>query len=217
MKVDLYFSFRSPYSYLILPRIVELRDKYGVNVNFKLVYPLAIREPEFFKGKNLFTFFLSITFDLKKQAKKHNMKFASPKPDPINQNMLTGKISDHQPYIFKLCHFCQAIEMNKQLDFALEVSKLIFGGFKGWNTDESISNVTSILGLDFFDIEKNRLQNEQALVDEIMENQKDQLEAGHHGVPLSVYKDKFFFGQDRFDDLIEELKKDGLVFNKSSD
>ena len=29
MKVDLYFSFRSPYSYLILPRIVKLRDKYG--------------------------------------------------------------------------------------------------------------------------------------------------------------------------------------------
>ena len=52
MKVDLYFSFRSPYSYLILPRIVKLRDKYGIDINFKQVYPLAIREPEFFKGKN---------------------------------------------------------------------------------------------------------------------------------------------------------------------
>ena len=41
-------------------------------------------------------------------------------------------------------------------------------------------------------------------------NQKEQLEAGHHGVPLSVYKDKFFFGQDRFDDLVNELKKDGI-------
>ena len=55
MKVDLYFSFRSPYSYLILPRIVKLRDKYGIDINFKQVYPLAIREPEFFKGKNIFT------------------------------------------------------------------------------------------------------------------------------------------------------------------
>ena len=54
MKVDLYFSFRSPYSYLILPRIVKLRDKYGIDINFKQVYPLAIREPEFFKGKNIF-------------------------------------------------------------------------------------------------------------------------------------------------------------------
>ena len=38
MQVDLYFSFRSPYSYLILPRMVNLRDKHNVNVNFKLVY-----------------------------------------------------------------------------------------------------------------------------------------------------------------------------------
>ena len=34
-----------------------------------------------------------------------------------------------------------------------------------------------------------------------------------NGVPLSVYKDKFFFGQDRFDDLGSELKKDGLVIS----
>ena len=48
MKIDLYFSLRSPYSYLILPRIKMLRDQYNIDVNFKLVYPLAIREPEFF-------------------------------------------------------------------------------------------------------------------------------------------------------------------------
>ena len=32
-------------------------------------------------------------------------------------------------------------------------------------------------------------------------------------VVISVYKDKFFFGQDRFDDLFSELKKDGLVIS----
>ena len=91
MKVDLYFSFRSPYSYLILPRMVELRDKHGVDVNFKQVYPLAIREPEFFKGKNLFTYFLIRRIDYVRQAKKNNMVFVKPNPDPINQNLLTGK------------------------------------------------------------------------------------------------------------------------------
>ena len=44
---------------------------------------------------------------------------------------------------------------------------------------------------------------------QIKQNQKDQLEAGHHGVPLSVHKDKYFFGQDRFDDLVSSLKKNG--------
>ena len=46
----------------------------------------------------------------------------------------------------------------------------------------------------------------------IKNNQKDQLEAGHHGVPLSVYKNSYFFGQDRFNDLVNELKKDGLNY-----
>jgi len=213
MKVDLYFSFRSPYSYLILPRMVELRDKYGVDINFKQVYPLAIREPEFFKGKNLFTYFLVRRIDYIRQAKKNNMVFVKPNPDPINQNLLTGKISDLQPYIFKLAHYCQAIQKDKQLDFAVVVSNKIWSGLKNWNTDESIADATSKVGLNFEDIEKIRIENEQALIDEIKLNQKEQLEAGHHGVPLSVYKDKFFFGQDRFDDLLSELKKDGLVIS----
>ena len=213
MKVDLYFSFRSPYSYLILPRMVELRDKHGVDVNFKQVYPLAIREPEFFKGKNLFTYFLIRRIDYVRQAKKNNMVFVKPNPDPINQNLVTGKISDNQPYIFKLAHYCQAIEKSKQLDFAVVVSNKIWSGLKNWNTDESIADATSKVGLKFEDIEKIRIENEQALIDEIKLNQKEQLEAGHHGVPLSVYKEKFFFGQDRFDDLVSELKKDGLVIS----
>ena len=213
MKVDLYFSFRSPYSYLILPRMVELRDKHGVDVNFKQVYPLAIREPEFFKGKNLFTYFLIRRIDYVRQAKKNNMVFVKPNPDPINQNLVTGNISHHQPYIFKLDHYCQAIEKSKQLDFAVVVSNKIWSGLKNWNTDESIADATSKVGLNFEDIEKRRIENEQVLIDEIKLNQKEQLEAGHHGVPLSVYKDKFFFGQDRFDDLVSELKKDGLVIS----
>ncbi len=193
--------------------MVELRDKHGVDVNFKQVYPLAIREPEFFKGKNLFTYFLIRRIDYVRQAKKNNMVFVKPNPDPINQNLLTGKIYDHQPYIFKLAHYCQAIQKDKQIDFAVVVSNKIWSGLKNWNTDESIADATSKVGLNFEDIEKIRTENEQALIDEIKLNQKDQLEAGHHGVPLSVYNDKFFFGQDRFDDLVNELKKDGLVIS----
>ena len=71
--VDLYFSFRSPYSYFILPRIIELRDNYDVNINFKIVYPLAIREPQFFQGKSTFTYFIPKTLDYFLQAKKLGM------------------------------------------------------------------------------------------------------------------------------------------------
>ena len=214
MKVDLYFSFRSPYSYLILPRIVLMRDKYGVDINFKQVYPLAIREPEFFKGKNLITYFFFKRIDYILQAKKLGMVFRKPNPDPIKQSLVTGKISDHQPHIFKLCHYCQAIEKHRQLDFAVEVSSKIWSGMKNWNSDGSISESSTNLGLNHVEIEKRRIKDETSLIEEIKLNQKEQLEAGHHGVPLTVYKDKYFFGQDRFEHLLIELIKDGLDIKK---
>ena len=85
---------------------------------------------------------------------------------------------------------------------------------KNWNSDESISESSANIGLNYIDIEKKRIENENNLIDEIKLNQREQLEAGHHGVPLTVYKDKYFFGQDRFEHLLMELIKDGLDINK---
>ena len=211
LKLDLYFSLRSPYSYLILPRIKMLRDKYGININFKLVYPIAIRMPEFFEKKNFFTYFWWKMIDMKFKARRLGMKMVFPmRPDPIQQDTMTGKISDHQPYIFDICHFLQAVEKEKQLDFAFEVSKCIFGGVKDWHTEESIIQITSKLSLDFNKIKQRVLDDKDKLINEIKKNQEDQLQAGHHGVPLSVFRDKFFFGQDKFSDLFKELKRHGL-------
>ena len=101
--IDFYFSYRSPYSYLILPRMLRLKNEHQVEINFKIVYPLAIRMPEWFKNKNIF-FFIPFIRDFSKKAKKLNIPLKMPiKPDPIVQNTLTGKISSHQPYIFDIC------------------------------------------------------------------------------------------------------------------
>ena len=91
MKVDFYFSYRSPYSYFILPRIKKLIEEYNVEVNFKLVYPLAIREPSFFRTKNMFTYFFWRLLDYRRVANKLGMSFYRPRPDPISQNLFTGE------------------------------------------------------------------------------------------------------------------------------
>ena len=129
MKIDLYFSYRSPYSYLILPRMLKLKEKYDIEINFKVVYPIAIRMPEWFEGKNFFTFFFFKMIDMRLQAKKLGIPFTSKlKPDPIRQNIMTGKISSHQPYIFDICHLGQMAQMKGVgMEFAFEVSSLIFG------------------------------------------------------------------------------------------
>ena len=40
-SVDLFFSFRSPYSYLALPKTLKLVADCDVTVNLRPVYPLA--------------------------------------------------------------------------------------------------------------------------------------------------------------------------------
>jgi len=212
MKIDLYFSYRSPYSYLILPRMLKLKEKYDIEINFKVVYPIAIRMPEWFEGKNFFTFFFFKMIDMRLQAKKLGIPFTSKlKPDPIRQNIMTGKISSHQPYIFDICHLGQMAQMKGVgMEFAFEVSSLIFGGVENWNTDENLSEAAKKVGLDLIQLRESVNVHEEEIIEQIKQNQVDQLNAGHHGVPLTVIGDKYFFGQDQFDKIMETLKENGL-------
>ena len=212
MKIDLYFSYRSPYSYLILPRMLRLKEKYNIEINFKVVYPIAIRMPEWFEGKNFFTFFFFKMIDMRLQAKKLGIPFTSKlKPDPIRQNIMTGKISSHQPYIFDICHLGQMAQMKGVgMEFAFEVSSLIFGGVENWNTDENLSEAAKKVGLDLTQLRESVNVHEEEIIGQIKQNQVDQLNAGHHGVPLTVIGDKHFFGQDQFDKIMETLKENGL-------
>ena len=212
MKIDLYFSYRSPYSYLILPRMLKLKEKYDIEINFKVVYPIAIRMPEWFEGKNFFTFFFFKMIDMRLQAKKLGIPFTSKlKPDPIRQNIMTGKISSHQPYIFDICHLGQMAQMKGVgMEFAFEVSSLIFGGVENWNTDENLSEDAKKVGLDLNQLKESVRVHEEEIIGQIKQNQVDQLNAGHHGVPLTVIGDKYFFGQDQFDKIMETLLELGL-------
>ena len=212
--IDFYFSYRSPYSYLILPRMLKLKNEYAVDINFKIVYPIAIRLPEFFKNRNLF-YFTSLLMDIKRKAKKLNMSLNLPiKPDPIKQNIVTGKISKDQPYIFDICHMGQLMNnRGKGIEFAYELSSLIWS-VKNWNTEDKLKNLLSEFGEDLDEVRESIKLNEKSLIEEIELNQMDQKEAGHHGVPLNVYKGKYYFGQDDpFENLISELTNDGVIEN----
>ena len=212
MKIDLYFSYRSPYSYLILPRMLKLKEKYDIDINFKIVYPIAIRMPEWFEGKNIFTYFFFKMIDMRLQAKKLGIPFTTKlRPDPIRQNIMTGKISNHQPYIFDICHLGQMAQIKGVgIEFAFEVSSLIFGGVEKWNTDENLSKAAKKVGLDLKQLRESVNVHEEEIISQIKQNQVDQLNAGHHGVPLTVIGDKHFFGQDKFKKIMKTLEENGL-------
>jgi 2-hydroxychromene-2-carboxylate isomerase len=192
--------------------MLKLKEKYDIEINFKVVYPIAIRMPEWFEGKNFFTFFFFKMIDMRLQAKKLGIPFTSKlKPDPIRQNIMTGKISSHQPYIFDICHLGQMAQMKGVgMEFAFEVSSLIFGGVENWNTDENLSEAAKKVGLDLIQLRESVNVHEEEIIGQIKQNQVDQLNAGHHGVPLTVIGDKYFFGQDQFEKIMETLKENGL-------
>tara|TARA_Y100000739_G_C20516799_1_gene422170 strand:- start:96 stop:683 length:588 start_codon:yes stop_codon:yes gene_type:complete len=192
--------------------MLKLKNEYKLDVNFKIVYPIAIRLPEFFKDRNLF-YFTTLMMDIKRKAKKLDIPLKLPiKPDPINQNIITGKISENQPYIFDICHMGQLMcNRGKGIEFAYELSTLIWS-VKNWNTDDKLKALLADFGEDLDEVRESIKNDEKNLIEEIEMNQLDQKEAGHHGVPLNVYKEKYYFGQDNpFEDLIAELTKDGLV------
>jgi 2-hydroxychromene-2-carboxylate isomerase len=192
--------------------MLKLKEKYDIEINFKVVYPIAIRMPEWFEGKNFFTFFFFKMIDMRLQAKKLGIPFTSKlKPDPIRQNIMTGKISSHQPYIFDICHLGQMAQMKGVgMEFAFEVSSLIFGGVENWNTNENLSEAAKKVGLDLNQLRESVNVHEEEIIGQIKQNQVDQLNAGHHGVPLTVIGDKHFFGQDQFDKIMKTLKENGL-------
>ena len=47
MEIDVFWSFRSPWSYLATKRLRQWQETYQLQVNWA-VYPIAVRMPEFF-------------------------------------------------------------------------------------------------------------------------------------------------------------------------
>lgn len=210
-NIDVYFSFRSPYSYLATPDMLKLRQDYGVDVNLRPVFPIAVRNPEFFDPSNVKRA-RYIGLDWVRRAEFLGMANHWPKPDPINQNMETYEIAKEQPLIHELTKLgVEAQRQGRGIEFAKHVSHLIFGGTKGWNEGTHLSKAVSDAGLNLAGLRAN-IENGSHL-DEISANQDALEAAGHWGVPTYVFNNEPYFGQDRIELLRWRLDKAKL--NKS--
>ena len=210
-KADLYFSFRSPYSYLAIGRYRALTEIYDVEIDLRPVYPLAIRQPDFFERSH--PNWLGYTFrDMMRVAQFHSIPFAAPKPDPIVQDMATRRIADEQPHIFRLTRLGQvAARKGKGLVFAEEVSRLIWGGTAGWHEGDHLANAAARAGLDWAELEEQAASDAAALDDEIAANQQALEDSGHWGVPTLVFDGEPFFGQDRIEMVLWRMNEKGLT------
>jgi len=208
--VDVFWSFRSPYSYLATPRLVALQAEYDVEFTVRPVYPIALRIPGFFKKVNpLWPPYLMR--DCARLAEMQGVPFAWPSPDPIVQDLATLEIATEQPYIHRLTRLGVAAQhRGRGLPFIHEVGKLTFGGVKDWHRDEHLATAANRAGLNLAEAEAEIAADPAHYEAEIERNEAAQKAAGHWGVPLMVFRGEPFFGQDRIDVLLWRMQKAGL-------
>jgi 2-hydroxychromene-2-carboxylate isomerase len=210
LSIDLFWSFRSPYSYLATGRLVALASHHALDVNVRPVLPLAVRTPEFFARVNpLFPRYL--LRDVMRLGEFLGIPIRWPRPDPVVSSP-DGRYPAEQPYIHRLTRLgVAAAERGRGLPFLDEVSKLIWDGtVDGWNEGSHLADATGRAGLDLAELDHAVAKDPQHFVDAIERNQQALETAGHWGVPTMVFEGEPFFGQDRLDLLLWRLEKSGL-------
>ena len=213
MEIDVFWSFRSPWSYLATRRLRDWQEQYQLKVNLRVVYPIAIRTPEFFHQvqPQWFSYFGT---DLRRVAEFLELPLVWPRPDPVIQGIDEEgrrETAAEQPYIHRLSRLgVLAEEMGRGIEFADEVSALIWGGTEGWDQGDKLAKATQRAGLDLAEMDRRVVAETDRLEAVIENNQGDHHHAGPWGVPTCAFRGEPFFGQDRLDVLLWRLKKEGL-------
>ncbi len=211
LSIDVFWSFRSPYSYLATPRLVDLSESVDLDVRVRPVLPLAVRDPRFFERVDpLFGPYL--LRDTRRIAEALGIDYGWPRPDPVVMEPKTGAYPSEQPTIHRLTRLGVAASLRgRGLPFIHEVSQIIWNGkVDGWNQGPHLADATARAGLDLPELDRAIAADPESYASEIDRNQEALRAAGHWGVPTCVFEGEPFFGQDRIDLLVWRLNQRGL-------
>ncbi len=212
---DVFWSFRSPYCYFALDRLIEIQRAHDVVMTIRPVYPIAVRSPDFFKRVNpLYRPYHLM--DSKRVAESLGLPYRRPLPDPIVQDLNTGDIASEQPYIRRITRLGAAAQMaGKSVEFVDRVSRILWdGSVDNWNTDERLTKALDDAGLDPGALLPDVSENPDIYERQIEDNQAAHQKAGHWGVPTMVFNGEPFFGQDRVEMLLWRMRQRGLERRK---
>jgi 2-hydroxychromene-2-carboxylate isomerase len=190
-RLDFFFSFRSPYSYLAAPRAFALRDRFEVDVVFRGVIPMAMRGQSVPREKGMHTL-----RDAKREAVRLGMPFGRIH-DPIGDGALRCLlIAEH------------AVDVGREREFVLEASRGIWARAVDVASDSGLQRICELSGLSWAD-------GTAALEDPDMRARVDEdtaalADLGHWGVPVFVFQRELFWGQDRIEYLEIALREAGL-------
>lgn len=206
ISADMYYSIRSPYSFLAIQLLEQLLPQQDAEIviNLRPVLPIAARMPELFKRANPMAL-PYLEHDCRRAAEKLGIEFRIwPQPDPIVQNMETLEIAQDQPHVRPLTRRMQyACEQGKGYAYVLALATLLWdGNTDGWEQGDHLQSVAETVGLDHAAME-SAIAEDAAMYDAAIDaNQQSLAAAGHWGVPTMVYSGEPFFGHDRVETLL---------------
>jgi 2-hydroxychromene-2-carboxylate isomerase len=191
-RVQFFFSFRSPYSYLAAPRAFALADRFDVEVEFVGVIPMAMRGQAVPAAKRLHTL-----RDAKREANRLGMPFGRVH-DPIGDGaMRCLLVAEH------------ATDAGRVREFVLEASRAIWAEALDVANDDGLRRVCERAGLDWTGCPA--AVADPAMLARVEANTQRLADLGHWGVPVLVVGDDLFWGQDRIEDVEVALRDAGLA------
>ena len=190
-RVDYFYSFRSPYSYLSGPRGFALADDFEIELHFRGVIPMMMRGESVPTAKRMHTM-----RDVKREADRLGMPFGRIH-DPLGEGATrTLAVSEH------------AIDVGRVREFVLTAAQAIWAEATDPASDEGLRRICESAGLEW-----ERCQaalSDPQIAARVEANTSELAEIGHWGVPVFVFEGEQFWGQDRIDDLALTLADAGL-------
>jgi 2-hydroxychromene-2-carboxylate isomerase len=181
MKVDFFYSFRSPYSYLAAPRAFALADRYGVEVAFHGVIPMVMRGQSVPREKGLHTL-----RDVAREADRLGLPFGRIH-DPVGAGaMRCLLVAQH------------AVDAGREREFVLSAGRGIWSEAVEVASDTGLRLVCERAGLDW--VACAAALDDPALRERVHADTAALEALGHWGVPVLVVGDELFWGQDRIED-----------------
>lgn len=209
--VDLYWSFRSPFSYLAVKQLTSLRQRWAFDISPLIVLPTALRDPRQYRDVITDAWVEYAYMDAARIAEMMGLPFALPNPDIVEFEPGTRVPAQDQSRALRLSRLgAAAAEMGRGLTFIDEIATLLWSG-ADWTAPDALADATARAGIDLEELERavNRAPDR---FDAALEANAQALRAaGHWGVPTMVFENEPFFGQDRIPVLLWRLKQKGMA------
>ncbi len=176
--LDLFFSFRSPYSYVGLRSLTAVADAFGLDVRLRPVLPMMMRGMQV--PRNKAGYFMS---DSGREARRHGLSMA--------------RISDPLGAGVERCHavFTYAAAQRRGRDFVFAATTAIWERGLDLATDKGMRAVSDEAGLSWPDVVEAMGDDSWRTAAE--ENRESMTESGLWGVPTVRMGDFVAWGQDR--------------------